>query len=42
MCEAAALAAASVRPALITIIGLVNATSRAAERNEWALPIDSM
>src|ERR1041385_4123039 len=29
--EAAALAAAAVRPALITIIGLLRATSRAAE-----------
>ena len=40
--EAAALPAASVRPALITIIGLVRATSRAAERNERASPTDSM
>ncbi len=35
-------AAASVRPALITMIGLVSATSRAAERNARASPIDSM
>ena len=33
VCDAAAFAAASVRPALITMIGLVSATSRAAERN---------
>ena len=42
VCDAAALAAASVRPALITMIGLVSATSRAAERNDRASPIDSM
>ncbi len=42
VCDAAALAAASVRPALITMIGLVSATSRAADRNERASPIDSM
>ena len=42
VCEAAALAAASVRPALITMIGLVSATSRAAERNLRASPIDSI
>ena len=29
-------------PALMTMIGLVSATSRAAKRNERALPIDSM
>jgi hypothetical protein len=40
--EAAAWAASAVRPALITTIGLVRATSRAAERNERASPIDSM
>ena len=40
MCEAAAFAAAAVRPALMTMIGLVSATSRAAERNERASPID--
>ena len=40
--EAAAFAAASVRPALMTMIGLVRATSRAADRNERASPIDSM
>ena len=34
MCEAAAFAAASVRPALMTMIGLVSATSRAADRND--------
>ena len=33
---------ASVRPALRTIMGLVNATSRAAERKERASPTDSM
>jgi hypothetical protein len=42
VCEAAARAAASVRPALITMIGLFSATSRAAEMNERASPIDSM
>ena len=42
VCEAAALAAAAVRPALITMTGLVSETSRAAERNERASPIDSM
>ena len=42
VCEAAARAAASVRPALITMIGLVRATSRAADRNDRASPIDSM
>ena len=35
-------AAASVRPALITIIGLLSATSRADERNDLASPMDSM
>src|SRR6185295_11379749 len=40
--DAAALAAASVRPALITMIGLRSATSRAAEMNERASPTDSM
>ena len=34
--------AASERPALITMIGLVSATSRAADRNERASPMDSM
>ena len=29
-------------PALMTMIGLVSATSRAAERNDRASPIDSM
>ena len=38
MWEAAALAAAAVRPALMTIIGFVSATSRAAERNDRAFP----
>jgi hypothetical protein len=42
VCEAAALAAASVRPAFITMIGLESAISRAAERNARALPTDSM
>ena len=40
--EAAALAAASVRPTLMTMIGLVRATSRAADRKERASPMDSM
>ena len=40
--EAAAWEAAAVRPALMTIIGLVRATSRAAEKNERASPTDSM
>ena len=38
----AALAAASVRPALMTMIGLVKATSRAADKNERGSPMDSM
>ena len=42
VCDAAALAAASVRPALITMIGLVSATSRAAERKDRASPMVSM
>ena len=42
VCEAAAFAAASVRPALMTMIGLFRETSRAAERNERASPTDSM
>jgi hypothetical protein len=42
VCDAAAFAAASVRPALMTMIGLVSATSRAAERKLRASPIDSM
>ena len=32
----------SVRPALMTMIGLFNETSRAAERNALASPMDSM
>jgi hypothetical protein len=40
--EAAACEAAAVRPALMTMMGLVRATSRAAERNERASPTDSM
>ena len=40
--EAAALAAASVLPGLMTMMGLVNATSRAAERNQRASPIVSI
>ena len=40
--EAAALPAASVRPAFMTMIGFVRATSRAAERKELASPMDSM
>ena len=42
VCDAAAFAAAAVRPALITMIGLVSATSRAAEMKERASPMDSM
>ena len=42
VCEAAACAPPSVRPALTTMIGFENATSRAAERNDRASPIDSM
>ncbi len=42
VCDAAAFAAASVRPALITMIGLDSATSRAADRNDRASPIVSM
>ena len=42
VCEAAALAAAAERPGLMMMIGLLSATSRAAERNERALPMDSM
>ena len=42
VCDAAALAAAAVRPALMTMIGLASATSRAADRNPRASPIDSM
>ncbi len=42
VCEAAALAAWAVRPGLITMIGLLRATSRAAERKARASPIVSM
>ena len=42
VCDAAALAAAAERPGLMTMIGLLSATSRAAERNERASPMDSM
>ena len=42
VCEAAALAAPSVRPGLMTMIGLVSATSRAADRNARASPMVSM
>ena len=42
VCEAVALAASPVRPPLITIIGLLKATSLAAERKERASPIDSI
>jgi hypothetical protein len=42
VCEAAARAAADVRPGLITMIGLVSATSRAADMNERASPMVSM
>jgi hypothetical protein len=40
--DAAAFAAAAVRPGLSTMIGLESATSRAADRNSPASPIDSM
>ena len=42
VCEAAAREAAAVRPDLMTMIGLVSETSRAADRNELASPIVSM
>ena len=42
MCEAAAFAAWAVRPGLMTMIGLVSATSRAADRNARASPMVSM
>ena len=42
VCEAAALAAAAVRPGLMTMMGLFSATSRAAERKERASPMVSM
>ena len=42
VCELAAFEAASVCPALITIIGFFSATARAAERKERASPTDSM
>ena len=42
VCDAAAREAASERPALITMIGLLSAISRAAERNARASPTDSM
>jgi hypothetical protein len=42
VCEAAALAACSERPALITMMGLLRATSRAADRKLRASPIASM
>ena len=41
-CVTAACDPSSVRPALMTITGLVSATSRAADRNDRASPIDSM
>ena len=40
--DAAACAASSLRPALITMIGLLSDTSRAADMNDRAFPIDSM
>jgi len=40
--QGAAFAALAVRPGLITMIGLVSATSRAADRNERASPMVSM
>ena len=42
VCDAAAFAAAAERPGLMMMMGLVSATSRAADRNERAWPIDSM
>ncbi len=42
VCEAAALAASAVRPGLMTMIGFVSATSRAADRKARASPIVSM
>ena len=42
VCEAAARAAPSVRPGLMTMIGLVSATSRAADMNARASPMVSM
>ncbi len=42
MCEAAAFAACAVRPGLMTMIGFVIATSRAADRKARASPIVSM
>ena len=42
VCELAAFEAASVRPALMTIMGLRSVTSRAADKNERASPTDSM
>ena len=42
VCEAAALAAWPVRPGLMTMIGLVRATSRAADMKARASPIVSM
>ena len=40
--DAAAFAAWTVRPGLMTMIGFVSATSRAAERNARASPMVSM
>ncbi len=42
VCEAAALAASAVRPALMTMIGFFMETSRAALRKLRGSPIDSM
>jgi aromatic ring hydroxylase len=42
VCDEAALADFSLRPALMIMIGFCKATSRAAERNDLALTIDSM
>src|ERR1700687_4632501 len=42
VCDAAAREAASERPALITMIGLLNDTSRAADKKDRASPIDSI
>ena len=42
VCDAAAFAAWAVRPGLMTMIGLVSATSRADDRKARASPIVSM
>jgi hypothetical protein len=42
VCDAAARADCALRPALMTMIGLLRATSRAAERKDRASPMVSM